>query len=569
MKRIFPFTLPVILAACMTLHPGTTATTYARAEVTDHSLLIDVNYPCTWPTHLFPKFQIQHFRTIGPSGPYNIDNLVIDGNTGTQIDVPPHSIPGPGTNLPNEGPLGLAYIDVTAPFKFVGQACVIDVSDLLDKAENGTSPLIEPDHVTAWEKKHRKLGPGDVAIFRNGYSDRYYKPFPEGDHFIADVMDNKVPAWPDPSPDCMDLLGRRGVKHVVVDAPSMGPRPDLAEATHYAGLKYDQIFTEGATRLGGLPPTGAFYCAMGPRHKNGIYGEGRAFSITPGKLADRLNKSAKAKRVVDLTVVLDMDFPVTWPGRTTATHRTPYIRVEIFYAESLGVMHDTHMMDALAGTHVVPPAYSLPEAGFNNSSYSPQVLKWLTEYETSHGKRGTSSMTTEAIPLSQMQGNLRIIDVMDLVGTTDKSNWPASPLITLKTVKAYEKAEGKIRKGEVVVFRTGHIDRTFRKKPDDGGCMADPLAGESEGWPAATPETIQLLASRGVSCVGIDAPNLGGVDEKNELFVNWAAGSAGMVAVEFLHNLGSVPKDGDPFFIFSPIKINDGHGGHGRAIVLY
>ncbi len=572
MKRFYPFALLTALTAltgCVILHPETTATTHERSDVTDHSLLVDANYPCTWPTYLFPKFQIQHFRAIGAGGPYNIDNLLIDGNTGTQIDVPPHSIPPPGANLPLEGPLGLAYIDVTEPWKFTGQACVIDVSDLLDKSENGISPLIEPQRVEAWEKANRRLGPGDVAIFRSGYSDRYYRPLPEGNHFIADVVDYKYPGWPDPSPACMDFLGRRGVKHVVVDSPSMGPRPDLAEPTHYEGLKYGQIFTEGATGLGELPSTGAFYCCMGPKHKNGIYGEGRAFSIAAGKLADRLNQSAKAKRAVDLTVTLDMDYPVTWPGRTTADHRTPYIRVEIFYAENLGVMHDTHLMDAMAGTHVVPPAHALPKPGFKNSNYPPGIRQWLAEYEAAYGKRGNSVMTTEAIPLSHMQGNLRVIDVTGLVGTTEKSAWPTSPLITPEIIKTYEKDAGDIKSGEVVVFRTGHVDRTFRKKPDDGGCMAEPIAGKAEGWPAASPETVQLLASLGVSCIGIDAPNLGGVDEKNELFVKWALGSAGMVAVEFLHNLQSVPDEGDPYFMFAPIKVNGGHGGHGRAIVLY
>ena len=53
-------------------------------------------YPCTWPAHPFPRFQITHQRTIGPDSAYNIDVLLIDGNTGTQLDVPPHSVPRPG-----------------------------------------------------------------------------------------------------------------------------------------------------------------------------------------------------------------------------------------------------------------------------------------------------------------------------------------------------------------------------------------------------------------------------------------------------------------------------------------
>jgi hypothetical protein len=61
----------------------------------DHSLLIAPEYPCTWPSHPFPRFAIVHQRKIGPESAYNIDSFLIDGNTGTQLDVPPHSVARP------------------------------------------------------------------------------------------------------------------------------------------------------------------------------------------------------------------------------------------------------------------------------------------------------------------------------------------------------------------------------------------------------------------------------------------------------------------------------------------
>ena len=99
--------------------------------------------------------------------------------------------------------------------------------------------------------------------------------------------------------------------------------------------------------------------------------------------------------------------------------------------------------------------------------------------------------------------------------------------------------------------------------------MVDPLSGASEGWPAVSPETIELLSRRGIRCVGIDAPTLGGVDARNEAFVNWLLGSSGMVSVEFLHNLGAIPANANPYFLFAPVRINHAHGSPGRAIVLY
>ena len=80
----------------------------------------------------------------------------------------------------------------------------------------------------------------------------------------------------------------------------MGPLPDLAEPTHYAGLKHGMIWTEGATRLGELPATGALYCMIGPKHAGGPYSEGRAFAVVGNPLAARLIESARKKRAVDL-----------------------------------------------------------------------------------------------------------------------------------------------------------------------------------------------------------------------------------------------------------------------------
>jgi len=86
----------------------------------DHSLLIAPEYPCTWPSHPFPRFAIIHSRTIGPESAYNIDTLLIDGNTGTQLDVPPHSVARPDLKREKSGPLGLAYTDKIEQWQFGG-----------------------------------------------------------------------------------------------------------------------------------------------------------------------------------------------------------------------------------------------------------------------------------------------------------------------------------------------------------------------------------------------------------------------------------------------------------------
>ena len=537
-----------------------------QTKFVDCSLLIAPEYPATWPSAPFPRFQIMHMRTIGPDSAYNVDSLLIDGNTGTQLDVPPHSVARPDLNREKSGPLGLAYIDKIEAWQFGGEACVVDVRDLLDKAPNGTSPLVRPEHVQRFEQQHRRLHFGDVVLFRSDYSDKYYRPFPEGSRYIADILDRKAPGYPDPDPDCMEFLATRGVMTLGTDSASMGPLPNLAEPTHYAGLKHGMIWTEGATNLGALPPTGAFYTMLGPKHKDGPYGDGRAFAITRGDLPARLIAASKAKRAIDLSPTLEQGLPLTSPGIGTGNHRQVYLKVDFLYSDYLDMHHHTHLMDSMAGTHLVPPSYALPPEG-SQVTYAPEVRGWLADYEKQYGPRGFSSRTTEKVPLDWTCGEARVIDVTSLVGSTDKSAWPASPEITPALIQADEKKHGPLRAGDVVIFRTGHVEKHLKPAPDDSGLWTDPLAGSTEGWPALGPDAVFYLKKQGIRCVATDAPDLGGVDPKRALMTYWALGTSEMVGVEFLVNVGEIPKIA--YFLFAAVKVRDCHGGPGRATVLH
>ncbi len=532
----------------------------------DHSLLVAPNYPATWPSAPFPRFQIVHQRTIGPDSAYNIDSLLIDGNTGTQLDVPPHSVARPELKRPKSGPLGLAYTDKIEAWQFGGEACVVDVRDLLDKAPNGSSPLVLRKHVERFEKRERQLRFGDVVLFRSDYSDKYYRPFPEGSRYIADILDRKAPGYPDPDPDCMEFPATRKVMTLGTDSASMGPLPNLAEPTHYAGLKHGMIWTEGATNLGKLPPTGAFYTLLGPKHKDGPYGEGRAFSIVGGELPARLIAASKAKRAIDLSPTLAQGLPLTSPGVGTGNHRQVYLKVDFLYSEYLDMHHHTHLMDSMAGTHLVPPSYALPTEG-SQVAYAPEVRGWLQEYERKFGKRGFSSMTTEKVPLEWTCGEARVIDVRSLVGSTKKTTWPTSPEVTPAHIMAFEAKDGDLQSGDIVILRTDHVEKHLKAAPDDIGLWSNPLTGKAEGWPSLGADAVLYLKSKGIRCVATDAPDLGGVDRRKALMTYWALGSNQMVGVEFLTNVGKVPNNS--YFLFAAVKIRDCHGGPGRAVVLH
>jgi len=366
----------------------------------------------------------------------------------------------------------------------------------------------------------------------------------------------------------MEYLASRKAMTLGCDSPSMGPLPDLADPTHIAGLKHGMIWTEGATGLGRLPATGAFYCAMGPKHAAGPYTEARALAVVGNPLAQRLIESARKKNVVDLSVVLHANSPVWWPGSGVGNHRHPYLKVFLMANPALGWFHETHLLDSHTGTHLVPPAYALPRKGFDNRQYAPEVQDWLAAYETKYGPRGTSDLTADKVPVSQTCGPARVIDVRHLIGTSERKGWPASPEITVADIQKYEANEGELKPGEVAIFHSGYSDRFFKPFPQGNACLADPLNGKAKGWPAPGPDAVLYLAAKGIRCLATDGPTLGGVEPKRALWTYWAMGTKGLVGVEYLMKVEAI-RDRRAYFLFAAVKIRDSHGGPGRAIALY
>jgi kynurenine formamidase len=542
----------------------------AAVDVQDLSLLVSPRMPCVWPTGMQQHLVIPN-RTFGP-GTFHRDMIVIDEHTGTQFDAPAHFVPPPDSGLPGAGPTGAITGEKVPVWQFVGEACVIDIRDHVDQADKGVSFLITPEIVQHWEKKNRPLSFGDAVLFRSDYSDRYYKPLAEGgERFVHTVLRNETPGWPAPTPECMEYLASRGVMTLGLDSPSMGPVPDLAVATHQAGGKHGMIWMECGTRLGSLPTTGSAFVLLPAKHKGGSGNEIRAIGIKDEPVAKRLISSAKAKRIVDLSVTMDDDLPVTWSGHRPGEEATRYLGITLnSFKKARGpYFARSHTLDSQAGTHLVTPSYSSPPKGFDRQQLSEDVRKELAAFESKHGPLPPGEITVDRVPLEAMQGDAHPISVANLIGSTDKNSWPASPLITLDLIKEHEKRR-PIRAGEVVIFVSGYSDLHFKPLPDQpdlDGMFAAPLTGKAEGWPAPAPEVLQYLAGKGVRCVATDSPTMGGSNPKHAMHVYWAAAAKGLLLVEFLTNARELPDNA--YFIFAPIKIAGTRGGYGRAIAAY
>ncbi len=134
-----------------------------------------------------------------PDSAYNIDSLMIDGNTGTQLDVPPHSVARPDLNREKSGPLGLSYTDKIEAWQFGGEACVVDVRDLLDQAPKGVSPLVKP----SMSSGSKAASPSRARRCRI-VSQRLLRPllpaFPRRTPLHLSILDRKRPAIPIPIP---------------------------------------------------------------------------------------------------------------------------------------------------------------------------------------------------------------------------------------------------------------------------------------------------------------------------------------------------------------------------------
>jgi kynurenine formamidase len=538
-------------------------------DVADLSVMVAPELPCTWPGEMFEPYMLHTYVPIGP-GPFATDLSILDEHTGTQWDAPQHFVPPPESGLPNAAKYGAVESHELPIWQFVGEACVVDVTDLRDSTPPGVSPLITTERVKAWEARHRPLRSGDVVLFRSDYSDAFYVPYPEGRRFVAEVLAGEAPGWPDPDVACMEYLHSKGVMTLGIDSPSMGPLPHLQAAVHIAGARLGMIWVEMATQLRRLPATGAFFAFLAPKHEAGSGGECRAVAVVKPDLAGPLLEAARAHRVADLSVLLSERYPVWWPGRGIGRFWAPYkgFTVNRWDGAWGAFFARMHILDSHTGTHLVPPSFSLPGPGFDDGLYDTETRQLLAGYERRYGARGTSRMTTERVPIERMMGPARVVDVRGLLGTTDPGAWPASPAITVETLSAYEDAHGLIERGDVVLFHSGHTDRTFLPFPSGRRCIAAPLAGEAEGWPAPTPEAIRYLAERWVRCVGTDAPSLGSVVHSESVMTHWALGAAEMVGVAYLTNLGDLPSR-DAFFLFAPIKQRGGHGGHGRAMALF
>ncbi len=101
------------------------------------------------------------------------------------------------------------------------------------------------------------------------------------------MIKGDVPGWPAPTPEAVKYLAGKGVTHIAIDSPSMGPigfesdgKP-MAQITHVSFLETGGSWTEFVRNVGKLPARGACYSATSAKIVDMSGGLSRALAIKP------------------------------------------------------------------------------------------------------------------------------------------------------------------------------------------------------------------------------------------------------------------------------------------------
>ncbi len=210
--------------------------------------------------------EISRYDSRGPGWYWNILNM--GEHTGTHFDAPIHWVTG--KDLLNNA------TDTILPRKFIGPACVIDVT-----AEVQQFPdfLLTPERVEAWEGKYGRIPAGAWVLMRTGWSRRQSR-----EEFLNVQADG--PHTPGFHRTCSEFLANErdilgvGVETVGTDAGQAGGfEPPFPNHTFMHGAGKFGITSLMNLEL--LPPTGALVIAAPLKIVNGSGSPLRVIALSP------------------------------------------------------------------------------------------------------------------------------------------------------------------------------------------------------------------------------------------------------------------------------------------------
>jgi kynurenine formamidase len=165
----------------------------------------------------------------------------------------------------------------------------------------------------------------------------------------------------------------------------------------------------------------------------------------------------------------------------------------------------------------------------------------------------------DAIPLDQLIGPAVVIDV------TAQAKASRDYRLTREDVLAFEKANGRIAAGTIVLLRTGWS----RFWPDAKAYLGDDTPGDASklSFPSYGEDAAKLLVEeRQVGVLGVDTASTD-YGRSTDFRVHRIAAARNVPGLENLTNLDQLPVRGATV-VALPMKIEGGSGGPLRAIAL-
>ncbi len=166
--------------------------------------------------------------------------------------------------------------------------------------------------------------------------------------------------------------------------------------------------------------------------------------------------------------------------------------------------------------------------------------------------------TADQIPIDHLVGPAVVIAVRDKPALEDYR-------LTADDIRVWEKRNGTIKPGSIVILRTGW----FTRWPDRLRYLGDDTPGDASKlhFPSYGEDAARLLvAERQVAVIGVDTASID-YGQSKDFIVHRIANEANVVGLENLANLDTLPERG-AWIVALPMKIAGGSGAPLRAIAL-
>jgi len=208
--------------------------------------------------------------------------------------------------------------------------------------------------------------------------------------------------------------------------------------------------------------------------------------------------------------------------------------------------------------HVVA-SYGLTPGGWFYSSYNLELSEHGGTHLDAPIHFADGGTTADKIPLERLIGPAAVIDVSAASAASQDYRF------TVEDVLAWERANGRLPDGAIVLFRTGFDKRWPDKAAYLGTAERGPEAVAKLHFPGLSEEVARFLAEqRHVSAVGLDTASLDYGQSKDFIAHRILLG-ANIPGFENVANLERLPPKG-AYVIALPIKIRDGSGGPLRIV---